>query len=279
MDIKSGYYSNSRNEVQDFVKQDSRFILDVGCGTGIMSGELKTRLNAEVWGIEISEEAAFEAKKRLDKVLSGAVEELYKQLPDKYFDTIIFADVLEHLIDPYTLLKEIVSKLQISGEIIASIPNINYWGVIQSLLQGEFRYSDSGILDRTHLRFFTRTSIYELFRDAGLYIIELNATPGNAEPIPEIFLNACKSINIDTEKLKTESFCFQYLVKAVRSDLYENILREFAAGHDYLNRKEYKKALEKFKVVRGNFRKYNDIELFSLKPEILDTLIEKIEKI
>ena len=277
MNKQSEYYSSIRSEVQDRVKKNSKFILDVGCGSGVMGYSLKSQLAAEVWGIEIVESAGLEAIEKLDNVFIGPVEECYEKLPNSYFDTMIFADVLEHLVDPYSLLKNIVGKLKDDGEIVASIPNINYWGVILSLLMGDFRYSDQGILDRTHLRFFTRSSIYEMFADSGLHIIEINAVHGDAAPIPDSFLNACSEMKIDVERLRLESSCFQYVVVAVKKELYQDIFCELTIGNDFLKHNNPESALKKFKLVRKNFRKYNDKELYQLKLKTLDELIEKLE--
>ena len=93
----------------------------VGCANGKMASELRERNNAEVWGIEIVEKAAAKAKEKLDKVLIGSVEKQIIKLPEKYFDTIIFADVLEHLVHPEKVLKEIKSKLKNDGEIVVKI--------------------------------------------------------------------------------------------------------------------------------------------------------------
>ena len=91
MNKQSEYYSNACSEVQGLVKKGSKFILDVGCGSGAMGFSLKSQLAAEVWGIEIAEPAGLKAREKLDNVFIGPVEEYYERLPDRYFDTIIFS--------------------------------------------------------------------------------------------------------------------------------------------------------------------------------------------
>lgn len=279
MNNQPDYYSNDRSDVQSLVKNNSKVILDVGCGAGVMADALKKKFDAEVWGIELVESEAQKAREKLDNVFSGAIEDNISKLPNQYFDSIIFADVLEHLIDPYTILKQLVLNLQDDGEIVASIPNIGYWGVIYSLLVGQFTYTDSGILDKTHLRFFTKTSIIEMFDNAGLTIIEMLPTKGNFPPIPDKFLETCKEMGIDAEKLKVESSSFQYLIKAIKKELYQSVFDEVNKANILLENNKYTEALEKFKNLRENFRKYNKTELHNLSIYKIDEIIEKLEKI
>lgn len=274
-----GYFSNNRIEVQQIINPNSKVILDVGCGAGAMSAELKAKLGAEIWGIETFEDAANIARERLDNVLIGAVEEEYLKLPENYFDSIVFADILEHLVDPFTLLKNISSKLKKSGEIVVSIPNINYWGVIQTLLMCDFPYMDTGILDKTHLRFFTKKTILEMLENAGFRTFKIIATKGNCEPIPENFLKACREIGIDDKRLKEESKCFQYLIKAVKIEFYEEIFTPLLQGEMFMEKENYPLAINYFKEVETNFRKYNDKELYGVKIDLIEEKIKELEKI
>ncbi len=213
------YYSFSRPEVQALVEKSSKTILDVGCGNGEMASQLKQKLNAEVWGIEYVQAAADKASSKLDRVLSGKVEDALDKLPNNYFDTIIFADVLEHLTDPESVLAEIKKKLKVNGEIVASIPNIRHWSVLLDLIQGNWEYKDAGLLDRTHFRFFTRRSIVKMFNNLGIENLDLSAVslpPNNAEvnKIWEIFKSNTQNIGLDTSTLAEEGLHYQYLVKA-----------------------------------------------------------------
>jgi 2-polyprenyl-3-methyl-5-hydroxy-6-metoxy-1,4-benzoquinol methylase len=158
----------------EFVPEDSRRILDVGCGEGLFSEEIKRKLRAEVWGIEYDSNAAEKAKCKVDKVLHGDLNALIDNLPEKYFDCIVLNDVLEHLVDPYTVLARLKVKLVENGVIVASIPNVWHISVLKELfLHKQWKYTDAGILDRTHLRFFTKKSILEMFDATGFDVIRI----------------------------------------------------------------------------------------------------------
>jgi 2-polyprenyl-3-methyl-5-hydroxy-6-metoxy-1,4-benzoquinol methylase len=212
------YYENPRPEIQQLINKASKTILDVGCGRGKMACEIKTSLQAEVWGIELVKSAAAAAKDRLDHVLIGKVEDNIGQLPDKYFDSIIFADVLEHLIDPLIVLASIKTKLTNDGEIIASIPNVRFWNVVKNLLSGFWEYEEAGIMDNSHLRFFTRNSIYSLFDKAGFKIKDLYSLRVPNPDLPKELLDALSKEGVNTETLNDESKDFQYLVRAVKKE-------------------------------------------------------------
>lgn len=168
------YYSYPRQEMVNFVKKDAKKILDIGCGEGAFSLLLKKEKEREVWGVEINKEAGEKAKEVLDKVLIGDINLIIESLPDKFFDCIIFNDVLEHMADPYTLLEKIKSKLSQEGNIVCSIPNVRHVRVLRDLLfKKQWKYQDAGVLDRTHLRFFTKKSIIDMFNDLDYEIIEI----------------------------------------------------------------------------------------------------------
>jgi 2-polyprenyl-3-methyl-5-hydroxy-6-metoxy-1,4-benzoquinol methylase len=172
-DEVSNYYEQDRKELLKFFKPGPRRILDVGCGAGTFAAGLKKMLGAEVWGIEFDEPAAKRAAGRFDRVACGDVFQMAATLPRAYFDLILFNDMLEHLVDPYSLLRLIQANLAPQGRIFCSIPNFLYFNVMRSLLvYRDFKYEDYGVLDRTHLRFFTRKSMIRMLEEAG-YVLEL----------------------------------------------------------------------------------------------------------
>jgi 2-polyprenyl-3-methyl-5-hydroxy-6-metoxy-1,4-benzoquinol methylase len=162
---------STHNRVVDLVPRGAH-VLEFGCATGYMTEVLKTRRGASVTCVEISQEAAEQAERRADRVIVGDAEALdYDEvLGTERFDAILFADVLEHLRDPAALLTGIRSFLANGGVVVASIPNVAHGSVRLALLGGEFRYREQGLLDETHLRFFTRESIEDLFEAAG-YVV------------------------------------------------------------------------------------------------------------
>lgn len=208
------YYSCSRPDVQEMVSVTSRRILDVGCAAGRLGAELKKRQQAEVWGVEYVADAAALAADELDRVITGSIEDALSQLPDGYFDTIICADVLEHLVNPWQVLLDLRSKLSDAGELVASIPNVRHWSVVRALLEGHWQYCDAGILDRTHLRFFTLEGVVQLFDVAGFMLTELYGRDLEADySPPKKLLNALAAAGLDVSTLKENSQHYQYLAK------------------------------------------------------------------
>ncbi|MBL7997357.1 MAG: class I SAM-dependent methyltransferase [Candidatus Kapabacteria bacterium] len=170
-----GYYQNIRPEIIKLIPSGTQRLLDVGCGEGALAHYAKQELGiAYAAGIEYNEESAAIAGSRLDSVLSGNIEAMELPYEPDFFDCIICADVLEHLIDPWTVLQKLVHCLRPGGAVIVSIPNVAQWEVVKKIMRDEFAYEDHGILDRTHLRFFTRSGIVHLLESAGLQIISEN---------------------------------------------------------------------------------------------------------
>jgi 2-polyprenyl-3-methyl-5-hydroxy-6-metoxy-1,4-benzoquinol methylase len=164
------YVQKERSEMLHRIPREASVILDVGCAVGSFGYLLKLERSVEVWGIEINEYAASVAAQKLDKVTCGAFDETL-ELPKNNFDCIVFNDVLEHLVDPYSALMYSKTLLRDGGAIVASIPNVRYFDNIWKLLvHKDWEYTQHGILDRTHLRFFTRRSILNTFDSLGYEI-------------------------------------------------------------------------------------------------------------
>ncbi len=177
---EADYYNYERKEMVEFIPLHVKTVLDVGCGAGAFGHALKKARDAEVWGVEINEEAARSAGQKLDRVLTGDIGTIIDAIPDTYFDCVVFNDVLEHLADPYSVLMAMKNKLRKDGTIVCSLPNIRYYKQLRELLvDKQWEYKDAGILDRTHLRFFTERSIVDMFRSLDFEIMLLkgmNAT-------------------------------------------------------------------------------------------------------
>ncbi len=152
-------------------------VLDVGCATGYL-GEMLKRRGCRVSGVEEDEPAALQAREVLDEVIVGDVNtlDLVGHFGEKSFDAVVFGDVLEHLSDPLAVLRKVRPLLTDSGAVVASIPNVAHGSVRLALLAGRFDYRPLGLLDSTHLRFFTRGSVHELLRQAGLVPIDVRRT-------------------------------------------------------------------------------------------------------
>jgi len=166
------YIDIDRKEMIPFVPGPATSVLDVGCGYGGFGAALKAaRPGVTVCGIEPSDTAAARASERLDGVVVGWYP---SDMSESTFDCIAFNDVLEHEADPWTTLRRTHRHLEPGGCVIASIPNVRHWNVVWSLARrGVWTYRDAGILDRTHLRFFTRRSIIDLFADTGYTVTRI----------------------------------------------------------------------------------------------------------
>ena len=172
---EQGYYNNSRLELICYFAKGSNRVLEIGCAEGLLGEYLKQHGFAkEVVGIEMFPDAAKAAEARLDRVICGDIEVMDyvgMRLAPGSFDYIVCADVLEHLRDPWVIVSWLETLLNGKGRLIVSIPNVRHWSVVFPLLfKGEWTYRPQGILDQTHLRFFTRKSAIDLIQRSGLKI-------------------------------------------------------------------------------------------------------------
>ncbi len=179
-----GYYASSRPELVPHVPITAQRILDVGCGAGAFGKALKDRGAREVVGIEVVPDAYERARLVLDDAICASIENIELPFSDAYFDCVVCGDVLEHLVDPVVALRKLTRVLRPDGVIVISIPNVRFYQVVNMLAEGRWQYADSGIMDRTHLRFFTKTELLELVSNAGL---ELKGI-GPLSMAPEHFL-------------------------------------------------------------------------------------------
>lgn len=167
--VVSGYYNVERREMLHYIPKGAVRFVEIGCGTGAFGSLLRQNINnAKVIGIEMHSASALIAKSRLDMVIEEPIEIGLGLLKDNDSDCIICNDVLEHLVDPWLVLNGLRTKLKKNGSIVASIPNVRYFPVFKDyILNGNWEYKNDGVLDRTHLRFFTKSSIKQLFEKAG----------------------------------------------------------------------------------------------------------------
>jgi len=169
-----GYYEIQRPEMLPFIPDGVSSMLEVGCSSGGFGKLVKARRSScEIWGIEPSPAAAAVASKRLDNTICGIFKAGMPELEGKQFDCIVFNDVLEHLVNPDQVLQDSKQYLSKTGVVVASIPNIlHFYQIMQILIRQDWKYEAQGILDNTHLRFFTKKSIIRLFEESG-YEVEL----------------------------------------------------------------------------------------------------------
>ncbi len=169
--------NTSLGEISKFVKHDD-VVLEFGCGEGQFAEFLHDNFNCTVYGIEINEEAMEKAKSRLYKGFCFDIEEYewVEELKEIKFDSIIFADVLEHLKNPEKALYESAKLLKDDGKIIFSIPNIGHADILLKLLNNRFDYTEIGLLDNTHIHFWGSENLKDLCENAGLFLTNLSAT-------------------------------------------------------------------------------------------------------
>lgn len=168
-----GYYTHERTDIINLVPSGARCVVDLGCGTGVLGAALKrARPEVEVRGIEIVPEQGVLARQMLDDVLVGSVEE---GLPQGWPrpDCVILADVVEHLMDPWQTVQKWSEALSPAGIMIVSLPNVMHKSIISGLLRFRWDYQDAGILDRTHLRFFTRKTAMEMLEQTGMRVTQM----------------------------------------------------------------------------------------------------------
>jgi SAM-dependent methyltransferase len=171
------YFTNARRDWLDPMPRDpSLRVLELGCGNGATGALALAEGKCGAWvGIERHSPAAAEAGRTLTQVFEGDIDRLDLPLVDGSFDLLVMGEVLEHLPDPEAVLIRLVRFLKPSGVALASTPNIGHWRIVASLVAGRFDYEAQGVMDRTHLKWFTPKSLKRAFEAAGL--IEVGVRP------------------------------------------------------------------------------------------------------
>jgi 2-polyprenyl-3-methyl-5-hydroxy-6-metoxy-1,4-benzoquinol methylase len=210
--------ASTHSKIVSLVPPGTR-VLEFGCATGYMTEVLKNRLGCTVVGIEIDRDAAALAEQYAERVIVGDAETIdyAAELSGEEFDVVMFADVLEHLKEPGDVLRRVRPFVAENGVVIASIPNIAHASVRLALLGGEFRYREWGLLDDTHLRFFTRASIQDLFEETGYAVthwlrqrLDVGETEIKVPQVPEAVREWLAS--------DPEATTYQFVLRAVVSE-------------------------------------------------------------
>jgi 2-polyprenyl-3-methyl-5-hydroxy-6-metoxy-1,4-benzoquinol methylase len=220
-DHQAKYDDKPRMDLMDLIPEDCDHILEIGCGTGATGSVLKEKnSNLIYWGLEIDEQAARIAETRLDKVFATDIEKMahdQRLFEDEFFDLIIAADILEHLYDPWRVMHFLWGFIKKGGKVLLSLPNTQNIQLIANLVQGNWTYEKYGLLDATHIRFFTWNEIEKLLLGTGYRILktvsQLQAAL-DGQPFPlEITISNLVLKNINREEAQ-KLFTFQYLVLA-----------------------------------------------------------------
>jgi 2-polyprenyl-3-methyl-5-hydroxy-6-metoxy-1,4-benzoquinol methylase len=192
-------------------------VLDVGCGMGALAEAMQNK-GYIVWGIDINEEAAQIAAERIAKVINADLTDIAsikEEIGNQCFDYLVFADILEHTYDPLTILKEYLTFLNDDGHVLVSLPNTVAWTKRIKFLLGKFEYTDTGIMDRDHIRFFTFKTAKRLVTSAGYSVVKVDYVPyfiRIAQPIiKKILLKGEKAEDTDRRQLLDSPYYRWYM--------------------------------------------------------------------
>ena len=216
----ASYFDHVRPEILVLIPRWARSVLDIGCGAGRLGEALKARQPARVVGIEFDPRAVRRAQERLDEVLVGDVEQLEPGFAPGSFDAVVCGDILEHLHEPERLLRRIRAWLAPQGRFVASVPNVRHHSVVRALLEGNWTYEAAGLLDRDHIRFFTRRELEKLLWRAGFDVREIRIVPG---PGDDVLRQDCRPGEVKVGRIHVagmepaeadEFYAYQFLVTA-----------------------------------------------------------------
>ncbi len=205
----------------------NKSVLEVGCSTGYFTKAMVAR-GCNVVGLEIDPNAAKEAEQWAERVVVGDIddEDIWGYVKDESFDVVVLGDVLEHLRDPLASLRHAVRKLKPSGFVVTSLPNIAHGDIRMSLLLGRFQYRDVGLLDRTHIHFFTLDSMRELMKEAGLIVAD---TKRVVVPLFQSEIGVRRdeigASTLDQLLTDPEAESYQFVSKSVQRQRHPNALR------------------------------------------------------
>lgn len=182
------YFESSRSEMVQFITHPPKRSIEFGCSSGGFSETLKNKFNCETWGIDMDQQSVDIARKKIDKVFMGNAFELVEQLPENYFDYLICNDFIEHLHSPDLFFKKARRCLTSDAVMVCSLPNVRHWKHFNRyLFLKDWKYKKSGILDHTHLRFFTRKSMIRSIGEWGFEIEKIKGIRPTKSPFFYIF--------------------------------------------------------------------------------------------
>lgn len=224
MSQPAGYHDKLNHDLLSRLPTDARRVLEVGCGSGALARAYRAlNPNVHYTGVEVAGEAARKATDACNDIVRGDIEtqpclDALDQLRgDPGWDLLVLGDVVEHLLDPLRALAELRTRMSAGAICVACIPNIGHVSIIHQLLRARWNYADAGLLDRTHLRFFTQPTMVELFQQAGWTVRECVARviqPEASDRAVAPLLALAPALRMDPAAMRLHLTAYQWIVHA-----------------------------------------------------------------
>lgn len=214
-------HDNHNPDLLRIIPSDAKRVIEIGCSSGALAREYKKNHENVNWvGVEIDQSYAEMAKRYCDSTLVANIDDcddsFYEEFSDR--DCWVFGDTLEHLKDPWSVLQKIRNVMPAGGSVAVCIPNAQHWSLIIKFALGEFRYEDSGLLDKTHLRWFSRKTMLEMFQSSGLKVVEgfprIFNEQSRGKYLP-LIADIAKFCGKDPEMILKDATPLQYVIRAV----------------------------------------------------------------
>lgn len=204
----TNYYDHNKAHAFDLIRVEPKSVFEIGCAKGSLLRRILDSGANRVVGVEYVDDIAAIARKRCPeaKIIAGDIEAIDSSDLGSDYDLVIANHVLEHLVNPDRVLQKLYGMLRTGGQFIGALPNIRHWSIARDVFfRGRWDYADEGILDRTHLRFFARKNIYELFQNAGFTKIEI---------IPDFGEGRASNLNKLTMGVIEDNLAFAFNISA-----------------------------------------------------------------
>lgn len=218
------YQESYSNDLLSLIPKEAKIVVEIGCNTGKLAEEYRMiNPNVRYLAVELYEKAAQKAATRIDFVITGNIEEfevfatLEKHLGENKIEVLICSDVLEHLIDPWTILSKFRKMMVPNGYCIVCLPNVSHWTILAGLIHGEWNYADFGLLDKSHLRFFTKKTMIELFETSGWYVETLTPrifAANETDQAMSVFASLAQPFGLTPEQIRENLTVFQWVIRA-----------------------------------------------------------------
>jgi 2-polyprenyl-3-methyl-5-hydroxy-6-metoxy-1,4-benzoquinol methylase len=232
--VDNVYHTFGRRELAEMFTNVPSLILDVGCSAGSNAALVKSRFpGSRAWGIEMNRDAADLARQKLDRVLQGRFEDIdlrEEGMAHGTLDAVLLADVLEHMYNPWDVMVKLRPYMSAAGQLVLSIPNVRNLWLMDELSKGNWTYDAQGLLDITHIRFFTCKEMHKFAEETGYRVIQTRyAIDGRLAAIWQQHQSVTGPVNIDLERITLKNVSREELIELCTLQYY--LLLERAPGH------------------------------------------------